>query len=158
MTLSTKALPGAIQSFEDFVERALSFDHYTDMSDDHGVYLAGRRRREIMDKYAGENELAGKLWNKMCKNNLEGFMAGQLITRVEGAVFNKAQKAGINELCDFIPYLASSGKDTMLGGSVRDAIAKHVGAPPSWSYDPEEMEARQSMIDDWIKNYKSKAR
>ena len=77
MQLKTKALPGEIRDFEDFIERALNFDWYTDMSDDHRVYQAGRRRREIMDLYAKDNELAGKLWKRLTAETAEGFMVGQ---------------------------------------------------------------------------------
>ena len=90
MQLATRAQAGDIVSFEDFADRALRFDHYTDMSDDHGVYLAGRRRREIMDKYAKENELAGRLWKKLLADNLDGFMSGQLSTRVNDVVHGKS--------------------------------------------------------------------
>ena len=153
MTLSTKALPGEITSFEDFVERALGFDHYTDYSDDHRVYTAGRRRREIMDAYAAENPLADKLWSRLLKETLEGFMAGQLISRVEAVVFNEDKEPAVEKLRDFvIPYLATTGAGTMLGGSVRDAIAKAAEAPPSYAFA--RREERESMINDYIKNYR----
>jgi len=149
MTLATKALPGEITSFEDFVERALTFDFYTDMSDDHRVYQAGRRRREIMESYAENNELAGKLWKRVCKESLEGFMAGQLISRVERAVLDVDNEAAVNKLSDFVlSYLATSGRDTMIGKSVRDAIAKEIGAEPYWR----DKEKRESQINDYISN------
>lgn len=159
MVLRTKNAPGEIRDFEDFAERALSFDFYTDMSDDHRVYQSGRRAREIMDGYAAKNPLAKKLWDRMCKENLEGFMASQLIQHVNEAVFSmhKIPKAGQAALSDFVVwYLADTGKDTMLGKAVRDAIAKTVNAPPSWSYDEEEKAQREAMIDDYILNYERK--
>lgn len=155
MTLATKALPGEITSLEDFIERAIDFDHYTDMSDDHGVYLAGRKRRELMDAYAAKNKVADKLWTRVLKEQLEGFMVGQLISRVENVVFSEDKEAAIDKLSDFlIPYLASTGGGTMIGGSVRDAIAKHIDAPPSYAFA--RRKERESLIDDFIKSYRSK--
>ena len=157
--LKTKNAPGEIRDFEDFAERALSFDFYTDMSDDHRVYQSGRRAREIMDDYAAKNPLAKKLWDRMCQQNLESFMAGQLINYVTEAVLSmhKTPKAAQAALSDFvIPYLANVGKDTMLGRAVREAIAKKVGAPPSYAYREEDKALRESMIDDFIANYERK--
>ena len=153
MVLATKNLPGEIQSFEDFVERALNFDFFTDMSDDERVYQAGRRRREIMDSYAESNPLAAKLWKALCAQQLEQSMLGQLMPRVEAVVLNEsAQKAAISELSYFlIPYLCTTGKETMMAQSVRDAIAKKVGAPPSYAIA--RREEREAEIDQWILGY-----
>lgn len=155
MTLATKNLPGDLQSFEDFVERALNFDFCTDYSDDQRVYASGRRHREIMDRYADANPLAGKLWEKLCNWQLEQFMLGQLMPRVEDVVLNEtAQTAMIGRLSDFlITYLCTTGRETMMAGSVRDAIAKKIGAPPS--YVLARREERETQIDHWIMGYKS---
>ena len=159
MTLATKSLPAEISSFEDFVERALSFDFYTDQSDDNSVYLAGRRRREIMDRYAADNPIAGKLWKALCEQNLERFMVCQLMPRVEAVVLDEhVHSPAIKHLADFvIPYLCTCGKETLLGQSVRDAIAKKIGAPPS--YARAQKEEREAQIDEWILGYgRAKAR
>ena len=156
MTLSTKALPGEITSFEDFVARALSFDFYTDMSDDHRVYQAGRRRREIMDLYAKDNELAGKLWKRLCAGTAEGFMSGQLITRVTDVVLDQSsygKEDTVAELKQFIiGYLARHCyTNTMLSRAARDAIAKEIpDLPYQWGEDGDK---RDDMIDAWIDNW-----
>lgn len=155
MTLATRAIPGEITSLEDFVTRALNFDWYTDMSDDHRVYQSGRAQRNLMDIYANKDPVADKLWSRLIKDNHEGFMVGQLIGRVESVVFSEDKDAAIDKLSDFlIPYLASTGGGTMIGGSVRDAIAKHIDAPPSYAFA--RREERESMINDFIKAYRSK--
>jgi hypothetical protein len=157
MALATKSTPGEIGSFEEFVERALQFDFYTDQSDDHSVYLAGRRRREIMDRYAEANPLAKQLWKQLCSQQLEQFMLCQLMPRVEAVVLDdSARGTAIDNLGDFlIPYLCTTGRETLMGQSVRDAIAKKVGAPPS--YAGHKREERESQIDQWILGYRRAA-
>lgn len=157
VTLSTKHLPVEIGSFEDFVERALSFDFYTDMSDDESVYQAGRRRRELMDSYAATHPVAGKQWATLCSNHLEQFMLGQLMPRVEAVVLDEhAQQAAIDRLGSFlVPYLCTTGRETMMAQSVRDAIAKKAGAPPS--YAAHRKDEREAQIDEWILNYRQPA-
>ncbi len=154
MQLSTKALPGEITSFEDFVDRALRFDHYTDMSDSHGVYLAGRRRREIMDAYAKTNELADSLWKKLCANNLDGFMGGQLVTHVNDVVHGKSSYGKddvVLELKQFMVGYLARHDECWMGHSAREAIAKQIpDMPYQWGEDGDK---RKGMIDAWIDNW-----
>lgn len=157
--LKTKNAPGEIRDFEDFVERALSFDWYTHFSDDHRVWQSGQSRRQMMDDYAAEHPTAQKLWDRLKKEHAEGFMAHQLIRYVNEAVLSmqKTPKAAQAALSDFvIPYLANVGRDTYLGKAVRDAIADKVGAPPSYCYREEDKALRESMTDDFIANYERK--
>lgn len=145
----TKNLPVEITSLEDFVERALSFDFYTDMSDDHRVYSAGRRNLEIMNAYAAENPVAKKLWDNLVKSNSEMFFSGQLIHRVENAVFDDDKLQKMRGYA--IKYLAAHGSKTMIGASMRNAIAKKIGAPPSYAWN--EKEKREKEIDEFIESY-----
>lgn len=159
MALSTKAIPGSIRDFEDFADRALNYDFYTDMSDDHRVYQSGRRAQEIMDNYAKENPLAQKLWDKVRSMNADQFMAGQLINRVNDVVLDKEVgsygKPPMQDLKEFmIGYLASSAyTNTMLCRSIRDDISKLIpGMPYKWGEDSDK---RDDMIDAWIDDWKN---
>lgn len=157
-TLNTKAvINDPIQDFEQFVECALAFDHYYAMSDDHRTYLAGRWAEARLKAYAEENKTAQQIWDFINKHHAEMHMVSQLIHRVEGVLFSKARKAAVNELRDFcIPYLAHVGRDTMIGKSVRDAIAQECELPSGWKWNwREEYDAS---IDGYIANYKRKAR
>jgi hypothetical protein len=155
--------PSEITSFEDFTQRALNFDFYTAMSDDHRVYLAGRRAGEVMDAYAADNELAAKLWKFVKAENAERFFVNQLMHRVEATVLEsslrtpdsapikRADSPAYRELRKYvIGYLAKVGKDSHIGASARDAIGKYIGAPSA--YIKGRKEEREKMIDDFIEN------
>ena len=148
--LKTKNAPSEIKSLEDFTERALNFDFYTAMSDDHRVYLAGRRAHEMMDAYAAENPTAKKLWDFVTRENSEMFFVGQLMRRVEDAVLERTPKAHEDLRKFVLGYLVTSGKDSRIGASVRDAIGKHINAPSA--YIPARREEREKMINDFIEN------
>lgn len=157
-TLNTKAVTNdPIQDLEQFIQCALGFDYTYAMSDDHRAYLAGRRAEERILAYAEENKTAKQIWDFIVEHRAEMFMVSQLIHRVEGVLFSKAHKAAVNELRDFcIPYLAHVGRDTLIGRSVRDAIARECELPSGWKWNwREEYDAS---IDGYIANYKRKAR
>lgn len=148
--LKTKNTPNEIKSLEDFTERALNFDFYTAMSDDHRVYLSGRRAHEMMDAYAAENPTAKKLWDFVKRENSEMFFVSQLMTRVEDSVLKDSKEAHAALRKFVLGYLVTSGAKSHIGASVRDAIGKHIGAPSA--YIPGRKEEREKMIDDFIEN------
>jgi hypothetical protein len=148
--LNTKNPPSEITSFEDFTQRALNFDFYTAMSDDHRVYLAGRRAEEMMDAYAASNELAAKLWKFVKAESSERLFVNQLMHRVEAAVLDSSPKTAIELRKYVIGYLAKVGKNSHIGASARDAIGKYIGAPSA--YIQGRKEEREKMIDDFIEN------
>lgn len=147
---------GPIESFDNFVYRALHFDRYTHFSDDYRVYASGESEYSAILAFTEKNALAKELWETLTNDHLENFMAGQLMPKVNAVVFSDSDHPSVEELRKFcITYLAeeSGGSKTMMGKIVRDAIAKHVGAPPCYAYKLKE--ERNKMIDDYIDNYGS---
>lgn len=159
-TLNTRGAssPEPISDLDEFLRRALGFDHYYAFSDDHRCYLAGRRAEDRILEYASQHKIAQKIWDHIRDAHSEKFFAGQLMTRVERVIFaddDEELKAAVNSLEDFcIPYLASTGRDSMIGKSIRNAIARMMGAPPSWK----DKDERERMIEEYIANYERKAK
>lgn len=143
--------PHAIKSLEDFVNRALHHDWYYHFSDDHRAYSAGRAAHDRIVAYAAENKLAGELWGMICKAHNNDFMAGQLSDHIDRLVLCEAEEvpeavAALRAFC--LGYLASTGADSLLGNSLRNAIAVKIGAPPRW--DPDVQDERNAAIDLWL--------
>lgn len=161
-TLNTRSTTlDPILDMEQFLQIAMSFDHYYAFSDDHRVYLAGRRAEDRIEAYAEKHSTARRVWKLICDAHSEKFFASQLMSRVEAILFAE-DKDGVMDavklLEDYcIPYLANLGHKTLIGRSVRDAIAKHIGAPPIYSYGAQ-YEERERMIEEHIANYERKGK
>lgn len=131
-----------IETMEEFVARAVTFDFYTDMSDDHRVYMSGRRAHREIEEFAASDKTAKQLWKKLCALNLEQFIGFQFQRYFEN-VFQNKPGAILNLERFLLNYVAESGRDSTIGKAVVGAIEKTAWPEfRSWSHSRGELKEK----------------
>jgi hypothetical protein len=155
--LSSKALPQSPRDLAEFCLAVHHFDWYTDMSDDHGVYLRGRGAHAAVEAFAANNHPAACIWKDAQRAMGLRHMAHQLITRVADLALTDPDDTDTfwnyhKEFVKFcIGYLAATTSgDNMLTATMRDRIADLIPeCPPDWK----DKDRRNELIDKFIEDF-----